>query len=496
MSHFLLCTHNAPQFSFFRQPCLSWPLADFSKIVKWFCATISTVLGVDNKLEEIHSRTLTYTKVCWPSLQPRTGSHFSTPVISGDAHQRPVSSVYISHHVCSENHFDQQQIMALCSVHSPRTTSALFSPVLDETTLVTKYAQPRDSPINLSQEYLSHLHWFCNPGTSGSSAPHSRTQPFVLHGCFSDGLGSKLATTTYHGTVVATRATTTHKLAGTGSRPLGNLLLLPALVSTNSPFILRQQHSGGLYSQRRGDAFYISVSQDSQVVSTAEQVHKNSGAYASSGSSQRDRKCTVTTQQPQSHGMTSTAPDLKQSILCLWDFADGHVCNSGKQGDTDLRFTLPGWQGLDGRCSFQIMGWLRPDICNPSRANHSQDSGKDQNISRNESDSHSIAASISAMTPAPATTGCTTTHTNTERGTVPVHSQPSWATISQRPTPIGSGRMAFIRDILRHHNFPESVVNMAADLLRDSSSNVYNSQWKSFASWAMLKELRTKISLP
>ena len=79
--------------------------------------------------------------------------------------------------------------------------------------------------------------------TTWSYAPHSRTQPFLLHGCFSDGLGSQLARTTDYGTVVAFSATT-HKLSGTaGSRPLGHLSLGPTLVSTNRLCILRQQCS-------------------------------------------------------------------------------------------------------------------------------------------------------------------------------------------------------------------------------------------------------------
>ena len=135
---------------------------------------------------------------------------------------------------------------------------------------------------------------------------------------------------------------------------------------------------------------------------------------------------------------------------------------------------------------------LRTDICIPSSSNRSPDSGKNQNISRNDSDSHRIAGSVTAMAPTPVTTQCTNTHTNTGRGTVPVHSQPSSASVPQRTKLVVSGRVAVISDILRQHNFPESIVDMAADPLRVSSSNVYNSQWKSFASWANTWGIATK----
>ena len=82
--------------------------------------------------------------------------------------------------------------------------------------------------------------------------------------------------------------------------------------------------------------------------------------------------------------MVSTARDLKQYILCLRDSADGHVRHSGKQGDTDLRFTLHGWQGLGSRCPLHIVEWPRTDICIPSSSNRSLDSGKNQNVSRND----------------------------------------------------------------------------------------------------------------
>ena len=48
------------------------------------------------------------------------------------------------------------------------------------------------------------------------------------------------------------------------------------------------------------------------------------------------------------------------------------------------------------------------------------------------------------------------------------------------------------RDIIKQHNFPDTVVDMAANPLRGSSSNVYNSQWKAFAKWANDKGIQSK----
>ena len=68
--------------------------------------------------------------------------------------------------------------------------------------------------------------------------------------------------------------------------------------------------------------------------------------------------------------------------------------------------------------------------------------------------------------------------------TVPVCAQHTATSIPPRSQAIGSSRVELIRDILKRHHFPDTVVDMAADPLRDSSSNVYNSQWKAFALWA------------
>ena len=52
--------------------------------------------------------------------------------------------------------------------------------------------------------------------------------------------------------------------------------------------------------------------------------------------------------------------------------------------------------------------------------------------------------------------------------------------------------MAIIRGILKQHDFPDTVVDMAADPLRDSSNPVYNSQWMAFAKWANDKGIHSK----
>ena len=62
--------------------------------------------------------------------------------------------------------------------------------------------------------------------------------------------------------------------------------------------------------------------------------------------------------------------------------------------------------------------------------------------------------------------------------------------ISPRSKTVGSSRVEIIRDVLKSHHFPDTVVDMAANPLRDSSSIVYNSHWKASALWANNKGIR------
>ena len=94
--------------------------------------TSSTIFGVDDKLEEIPSRTLTYTRISRPSFQPQTGPYISTQVVSRDSHQHHVLSVYIKDHVCSQNH----SIISHFAPFFHQWRLQLVFPVLDKTTLI------------------------------------------------------------------------------------------------------------------------------------------------------------------------------------------------------------------------------------------------------------------------------------------------------------------------------------------------------------------------
>ena len=131
----------------------------------------------------------------------------------------------------------------------------------------------------------------------------------------------------------------------------------------------------------------------------------------------------------------------------------------------------------------------RPNLCLPTSSNSPQNSPKDQVIPQHHSDTHCFTTPV-----APSATSAqpSSSHTADRRSPVPVHPQPSPPPVPKRPSPVGSSLTAFIRDLLQQHHFPDTVMEMAADPLRDSSSHVFNSQWKAFVKWANDKETQSK----
>ena len=121
--------------------------------------TSSTVFGVDNKLIPEPSRILEFLELHFsleqalisPSksfLETLTSvlSHLSTSTIMS-AHKITSINCRISHFAPFIHHGRLQLRFLQFWIEQRRS----------------QHAQPWDSPIQLNQEYISHLHWFCNP---------------------------------------------------------------------------------------------------------------------------------------------------------------------------------------------------------------------------------------------------------------------------------------------------------------------------------------------
>ena len=145
------------------------------------------------------------------------------------------------------------------------------------------------------------------------------------------------------------------------------------------------------------------------------------------------------------------------------------------RGNALLCFFLPGRQSMGGRRPVPIMVRLGTSLCISSGSHCSQDSPENPKIPGHHGHHDRITTSI----PTVASTSSPVEHTSSDlsprRPTVPVCAQPPAPSIPPRSQTIGSSRLELIRDVLKCHHFPDTVVDMAADPLRDSSSNVYNS---------------------
>ena len=192
--------------------------------------------------------------------------------------------------------------------------------------------------------------------------------------------------------------------------------------------------------------------------------------------------------------MASSSRDLIQSVLCLQDSSGGHVSHSGEQGDTDLRFTLPGRQGLGGRRPLHILGRFRGDLCLPSSSHISPNSGKYQVLQWHDSDPHSLTTPFSAVASTSTATQPMSSPSVTGSSVIPVRSQPPQASVPPRPQAVGSGSVAIIREVLQHHQSPESVVEMQPILSETPPLMSIIPSGKHLPSGQMTKEYRPRTS--
>ena len=255
---------------------------------------------------------------------------------------------------------------------------------------------------------------------------------------------------------------------------------------------MRQQYSSGLHPQTGRDPFHIPVPQNSGTLSSSGPVRNYSHSDSPTRSQECNRWCTVLAQQSKPDRMEASSRNLIQSVLCLRDPPSGHVCHGGEQGDPNLRFTLPGRQSLGGRRPLHILGRLRPGVRLPSSSHSPQNSPEDQRLPRHHGDSNCFTAPVSTVSPIATTTQPASAHSADQRSSLPIRTQHLTPSVSQGASPVRSGHVDIIRDFLKQHDFLDTVVDMTADPLRDSSSHVYKAQWKAFAKWTNDKGIQSR----
>ena len=442
--------------------------------------TTSSITGMDNQLGQINVTTLQNPGLSGFTFQLITGPHIPSGLILTNCHRGPIPSVSIEGHVCSESFIHHQPDVTLCPIYIQRPSSSSVSPVLVQTTVdSTSAVVGHSNPVGCELPLLPELVSKSNSDDRGS-VTSSGTQSVLLHGCISQRLGSQLD----FRTMVTSRLPTSYQLVGTGGGPSCSTSLGSSVETSNCQSLLRQQYGSSIHPQRRGNTFPVPISKNSGTVQNSGSVCDNSHTHTPPRSQERHSRCSVLSQSTQSNRMAPSNRNLEQTVLCLRNSPDGYVCHSGEQGDARLCFSLPRRQSMGGRCPVPIMGRLGTSVCISSGSHCSQDSPENPKVPGHHGHHDRIPTSIPPVAPSSATAEHTSPDPSLRHPTVPVCPQHTATSIPPRSQAIGSSRMELIWDVLKRHHFPDTVVDMAADPLRDSSSNVYNSQWKAFALWA------------
>ena len=166
------------------------------------------------------------------------------------------------------------------------------------------------------------------------------TQPVLLHGCISQGMGRQLEGQSDFRTMVNSRISTSYKLAGTRSHPTCATSVGSSVATSICESLLQQQYRSSVHPQTGGNSFSVPISQNPGTVRAPGSVCDNSSTYAPPRSQERHGRCSVPNQSTQPNRMASSNRNLEQSVLCLWNSADRHVCHSGEQGNARLCFSL------------------------------------------------------------------------------------------------------------------------------------------------------------
>ena len=453
------------------------------------CSTTSSVTGMDNKLGQVNVTAFPNPGLSGPPLQLRTSPNISSGLVLTYSHRSPLPSISVDGHVCSQGFIHYQPDVTLCPIYNQRPSSSTFPPTLVQRTMdSTSSVMGHSNPSGLEVPLLPPL---VSPSIRDdrSTVTSSGPQSLLLHGCIPQRLGSQLEESTDLRSLVKTRIPTSHQLAGIRGRSSSPPPLGPPLEQSDSPGLLRQQYGSSVHPQTRRHSFTSPVSQDSGIIPITGSICDNTHTHTSPRSSERHRRCSVSSQSTQPNGMASSNRNLEQTVLCLRDSPDRYVRHSGEQSDAHLRFSLPRRQSMGGRRPDPILGRFGPNLRISSGSHCAQDDPENTEIPRHHGHSDSVSTPVTTVASSVAPVEHTSQDSPDRRSPIPVCAQPPAASVPQRSQTIGSSRVALIRDVLKRHRIPDPVLDMAADPLRDSSSHVYNSHWKAFAIWANEKGL-------
>ena len=341
-------------------------------------SSTSSILGLDDQLGQINVTTLSNSGLSGFTLPPGTSPYFPSWLFLTNSHQRPFPSVSYNSHACSENFIHHQQDVTFRPVHIQRPSSPPVSPVLVQSPVVSTsaimgYSNPVGLPHIPSLVSKTKYDDRCSITSSG-------TQPVLLHGCISQGMGRQFEGPSDFRPIVSSRIPSSYQLAWTGSHLTCATSLGTSVAKSIGESLLRQQYRSSVHPQTGRNTFSVPVSQNFGTVRSPGSVCDNSSSYTSSRSQEHYGRCSVPNQSTQPNRMAHPNRNLEQSVLCLQNSPDRHVCHSGEQGHARLCFSLPGRQSVGGKRPVPILGRFRTSLCVSSGSHCPQNSPENKKI--------------------------------------------------------------------------------------------------------------------
>ena len=171
----------------------------------------STIIGLDNQLGQINVTTITNPGLSGFTFQPGTSPYFPSGLVLSNSHQCPIPSISVDGHDCSKSFIHHQQDVTFCPIHIQQPSSPSVSTVLVQSPVVSTSAVV--GYTNSVGYGLPHIPALVSKANSDDrrSVTSSGTQPVLLHGCISQGMGRQLDGQSDFRTKVSSRITTSYK---------------------------------------------------------------------------------------------------------------------------------------------------------------------------------------------------------------------------------------------------------------------------------------------
>ena len=246
-----------------------------------------------------------------------------------------------------------------------------------------------------------------------------------------------------------------------------------------------QLHSSRLCEQARGDDIKIPVlgSQESVAVGTQAKHSHNCKTHT------RETECacrfSFTEWADSANRMVNITDNIHRTLQKIHCSLDRPICHKVEQETTELCIPNSRQSGCSSGCSVNVMegdvGICIPPICNPHA------SVKQNYIRPMPDSSHSTSISSSKLVSSHSkssrrkSTRASTNKIIAKTTEIPNFSQKSGKT----PT----SRLAVIRKAVRAKGFSEETAKCITEPIRKSTSSIYDSKWKIFATWCQSREI-------